>query len=475
MDGRECSEIPFSLIELGDRIDAEYFVKKYLSINKYLSKVKTKPLGELSKTVASAFYPAATQLYSIGDTAFVRCVDCVNHPVITKEQDPNFEKIPYAFGKENKGIAFLRTGEIVVTKVGTPCYASIIEDYDEVALSRTVLGLSNICGIDPYYLLIFLRSKYGFEQLYRQRELTIQYQLTLPRVKAIKVFLASKHFQENIKTVCIQHREVLKAAKTIYSDAESLLLSTLNFLPVAQETSCTEKFFTESFGKTGRLDAEYYQPKYDALFETLSDLNMKPLGGEDGIVDIKKSIEPGSAVYCDEGIPFVRVSDISKFEISTPEIHLPFDIVSDISSLFPKKDTILFSKDGSVGIAYKMESDSEIITSGALLHLTVRNPSEVLPDYLALVLNSPVVQLQAERDSNGAVIQHWKPSEIETVQIPIMDMRIQRKISSKVQRSFSLRRESAKLLEYAKHTVEMAIEQGEDTALVWLQEKGVDA
>ena len=30
MDGLECSEIPFSQIDLGDRYDAEYFAKKYL-------------------------------------------------------------------------------------------------------------------------------------------------------------------------------------------------------------------------------------------------------------------------------------------------------------------------------------------------------------------------------------------------------------------------------------------------------------
>jgi hypothetical protein len=41
-------------------------------------------------------------------------------------------------------------------------------------------------------------------------------------------------------------------------------------------------------------------------------------------------------------------------------------------SLKPTKDTILFSKDGSVGIAYKVEQDVDLITSSALLHLKVK-------------------------------------------------------------------------------------------------------
>ena len=161
MDGLECSEILFSQIDLGDRFDSDYYTKNYLHISDQMSKVPTEKLGKLATTVASAFYPAATQLYSEGDTAFARCVDCVSYPVITKDQDSKFEKIPYAFGKENKGISFIKAEDIIITKVGTPCYASILTDYSEIALSRTVMGLTGIHSVDPYYLMVFLRCKYG--------------------------------------------------------------------------------------------------------------------------------------------------------------------------------------------------------------------------------------------------------------------------------------------------------------------------
>ena len=96
----------------------------------------------------------------------------------------------------------------------------------------------------------------------------------------------------------------------------------------------------------------------------------------------------------------------------------------------------------------------------------------MLPDYLTLVLNSPAVQLQAERAASGAVIQHWKPSEIQQVIIPILDMSEQQKLSQMVQQSFFLRRQSEQFLDYAKRAVELAIEQGEDVAMAWLKEKG---
>lgn len=471
MDGLECSEIYFSRIDLGDRFDSDYYTKNYLHISDQMSKVPTEKLGKLATTVASAFYPAATQFYSEGDTAFARCVDCVSYPVITKDQDSKFEKIPYSFGKENKGISFIKAEDIIITKVGTPCYASILTDYDEIALSRTVMGLTGIHGINPYYLMVFLRCKYGFEQLFRQRELTIQYQLTLPRVKAVDVFVADDKLQKAVKRLCEKSSELQKKSNESYQLAEQTLVEIVKCPDFSTTSTHSIKSINESFVRSGRLDAEYYQPKYDVLFNSLAAFTTKKLGGENGIVEYMKSIEPGSDAYVEEGIPFIRVSDISKFGVSEPEIKLRGDIVPNPEVLFPQKDTILLSKDGSVGIAYKVESTIPVITSGALLHLSIRNKEEVLPDYLTLVLNSPIVQLQAERDSNGAIIQHWKPSEIENVIIPVLDMSIQKEIATQVQESFELRKQSKQLLEYAKQAVEMAIEQGEDTALEWLKDK----
>ena len=210
----------------------------------------------------------------------------------------------------------------------------------------------------------------------------------------------------------------------------------------------------------------YYQPKYDELFARLSNIEHDRIAN---IANLNKSIEPGSEADQDSGIPFVRVADVTKLGISQPSIYLSPDEY-DLEGLKPRKDTILLSKDGSVGIAYKMEKDLGCITSGALLHLTIFN-EDYLPDYLTLVLNSLVVQMQAERDAGGSIIQHWKPSEIENVVIPKLPMAKQIEISNTIQESFSLRHESERLLEVAKKAVEIAISEDEDSALRYIKEQ----
>lgn len=215
----------------------------------------------------------------------------------------------------------------------------------------------------------------------------------------------------------------------------------------------TEKKLSASFATSGRLDAEYYQPKYDYLDSQLAQLPTKRLGE---VVEVRKSIEPGSDAYQAEGIPFVRVSDLNKFGLETPSICL--DRATYATAPRPQKDTILLSKDGSVGIAYKVENDTDVITSGAILHLSVKE-KEVLPDYLTLVLNSPIVQMQAERDAGGSILQHWKPSEISEVVIPILSSSIQLELSKRVSQSFTLREEAMALLNRAKAMVEETIEK----------------
>ena len=112
-----------------------------------------------------------------------------------------------------------------------------------------------------------------------------------------------------------------------------------------------------------------------------------------------------------------------------------------------------------------MKEDSEVITSSAILHLTVKDVNEILPDYLVLVINSSIVRLQAERDAGGSIIQHWKPSEIGEVLIPIIDIQMQKELVAQIQEAFVLLKESDIKLKKAINIVEKAIEQSKPGAI----------
>ncbi len=360
----------------------------------------------------------------------------------------------------------LKENDIILSTVGTIGNCAVVTKSILPANSDRHVGIIRVDDtISPYYISTFLLSKYGIFQTFRESTGNVQLNLFIYKIRTLKIAIASDVFQLLIEKVVKKSHSNLDLSMALYNESEDALLQNLNLLNwQATEQATAVKSFSNSFAISGRLDAEYYQPKYDELLQIIGNVNHKTLGS---IATFKKSIEPGSVAYQTEGIPFIRVSDISKFGLSHPEIHLD-RAEFDKEILKPKKDTILLSKDGSVGIAYKVEQDLDVITSSALLHLTITD-NEVLPDYLTLVLNSKLTQMQAERDAGGSIIQHWRPDEIKQVLIPILPIETQKELAKQIKQSFKLRQQSDKLIDIAKQAVEMAIEQNEEAALKFIK------
>jgi type I restriction enzyme S subunit len=64
-----------------------------------------------------------------------------------------------------------------------------------------------------------------------------------------------------------------------------------------------------------------------------------------------------------------------------------------------------------------------------------------------------------------------KDEDILNILIPIINNRIQTKIEEKIKESFSLKQNSKELLEVAKKAVEIAIENGENEAMEYINTK----
>lgn len=356
-------------------------------------------------------------------------------------------------------------GEILINKIGSPGRTYLMPKLDIPVSLGMNLFLLRLKGtiIDEKTLYLFLNSEIGKNIIQRKVNGTVPLTIDKKAIRSLYVPIFSYEFRQQLNKFIDNSRNKEKEAIEKYRQAENLLLAELgleNFNPSNEKIAI--KSLKDSFLKSGRFDSEYYQVKYDNLFEKILCFKNKKLSN---IVSINKSIEPGSENYNVDGIPFIRVQDLTKFEIAKPSVYLDSEKYSKVIN--PKKDTILLSKDGTVGIAHKMSDDRNIITSSAILHLNIKDNS-VLPDYLTLLLNSMVVKMQAERDAGGSIINHWKKSEIENVIIPIISMDKQQKISKLMKESTRLRNDSLNTLEKAIKAVELSIEQGEDEAISFL-------
>ena len=477
-DAYNVKTLKESFLESG-RIDAEFYLPKYEDYVNVVSEYAggSAPLGKVCTIKDSNYTPEHGVKYR-----YIELANIGKSGDITGCSYENGEDLP------TRARRVIAQGDVIVSSIegSLDSCALVTDDYDQ-SLCSTGFYVVRSSLINAETLLTLFKSLPIQQLLKKGCSGTILTCISKQEFENIPIPLIRPEMQEEIAKhvrrsfalrkeasellekakLSVEHAiEIGGGKRLIHSDlqiesvrCERLAMwLLLNELGVVGETQnqqkavVTEKRLSQSFLSSGRLDAEYYQPKYDYLDTQLSSIPTKRLGE---VVDMCKSIEPGSEAYRGEGVPFVRVADLSKFGLDSPSVYLDRKAFSTAPR--PKKNTILLSKDGSVGIAYKMDEDAEVITSGAILHLSVKDKN-VLHDYLTLLLNSPIVRMQAERDAGGSIIQHWKPSEIAQVVIPILPAHIQQKLSEQVSRSFILRRESRALLDKAKLMVEQTIE-----------------
>lgn len=448
LEGLEISEISNNSLERTLRLDAEFYSKFNLGQQKMFNDIDAQSLSNFA-TISDGNHMSISDSFVDDGVPYYRGGDIYN---VFIETTPSPLHIPKPiFDMPTMQRSHLQKGDVLMSIVGAIIGNVSLVTTDNLATCSCKLAIirPDKDKLLPEYVGMYLMSKYGQQQIQKFRRGSGQTGLILEDFDQLLISNIDHSIQKDISEIVSRSYESLIKGQLLYDSAENYLLECLgmkDFKPSSEAVSV--KRFSD-FSSSGRLDAEYYRRKYDDLFEKLSKHKCKQLGS---IVSIKKSIEPGSEKYQESGIPFIRVSDINKFEIHETDLHLS-EKDFNLDNLRPHKDTILFSKDGSIGIAYKCDTDLDVITSGALLHLDVTD-SDVSSDYLTLVLNSFIVGLQAERDCSGAIIQHWKTDDIKKVVIPILPKDKQEAIAEKVKQSFALRTESKELLEMAKKKVE---------------------
>ena len=247
------------------------------------------------------------------------------------------------------------------------------------------------------------------------------------------------------------------------TEAESVLMSEIG---LGNRQSFHQLTFVRSYSDVkavSRLDSEYFQPKYDEIVEAIKSYS----GGWDhleNLVSIRKCVEVGRAEYLNEGIPFIRVSNLSRFGISE-EKYISEELYQKLRMHQPKRGEILYTKDGTPGIAYCLnEEPQRMIPSGGVLRLDLKT-DRISGNCLTVILNSFLVREQVNRDVGGSIILHWRPDQVEKVVVPILSESIQQAIEKKVSKSFNLRSKSENLLKSAMNAVEIAVVENEKAAM----------
>jgi len=449
------SIIQKSQLEGALRLDAEYYQPEYLEVISKLKSQKSKQLGEIGKVAYGTTPPGG--IFEQKGIPFVRSQNFFNLLIDTS----NIVFCTENFHKQNKKSA-IRPGDILFAAVGATIgeLAIVQDEIKEGNINQNIARVRIIDGsINPYFVGFFFASRVGQLQIERFITGNAQPYLNSEQIKSLIVPVMDPKKQNEIANYFQEIQNQIKFSNFFYSQAENLLLEELGLKDFKIEDDLSYIVNLSEIKSAHRADAEYFQPKYEKLIskikckiEKLANLLLQKGG-------IRKGIEIGSEQYQEEGKLFIRVSNLSKHGlIERDQKYLSEELYQKLRKDFePKVGEILLTKDATPGIAYFLKEPVEGIIAGGILRLKLK--SDINPEYLTLVINSMVGQMQVERDTGGSVIFHWRPDQIKNLLIPIPPKSTQQKIADLVQKSHEARKKAKELLEKAKQKVEELIEK----------------
>ena len=463
LEGLEISEVLISELEFSSRIDSEYYKKHLLNFENIVKTGKYAVFSKVANFLIGPFGSAFnTENYvEDGDYRYVRGQDV--KPFILKDGENRYlpredydRLIKYA----------LKEKDILISVVGTLGNACIVQLKDLPGIFSCKSTVVRVTDINPVYALTYLNSSFGKELLMRKERGAIQKGLNLDDLKTTIIPIFSNEFQLKIEGVFYLAQDKITDSKNYYKKAENLLLETLglnNFEPTSEAVNV--KSFNESFLSSGRLDAEYYQKKYDDYINLICSY---PNGYE--IIEvacIQKDINytpKDNTEY-----KYIELANIGKTgDIKGCTIAIGSELPTRARRKVNTNDVIISSIEGSLDSCALVteEYDNALCSTGFYIISSNKINSETL---LVLFKSEPIQNI-LRKGCSGTILTAINKTEFQNIPIPIIDKQIQEKIASLVSESFMLKKQSEQLLEIAKRAVEIAIEEGEEVAMRYIDD-----
>lgn len=306
----------------------------------------------------------------------------------------------------------------------------------------------------PFFVFIFLQTKYGLKQTRRIARPTGQYNINNIELGSYKVPSVSDTFQSKIESIVKSAHAKLEESKSLYSQAEDLLLGELGLKDwQPKNTLHTTKKFSD-FAQSGRLDAEYYQPKYDEIEKAIKSYK--------GGYDIVSNLFNQNLDVCDykkTEYNYIEIGDVNVGDGSVSFNKVETSELPDNAKRVLNKNDILISKvrpyRGAVAIIDFEQED--LIGSGAFTVL--QEKSSYKKETLQILFRTAVYKDWLLKWNVGSSYPVIKDEDILNLPIPILPEAIQTKIASLIQQSFECKAQSKQLLEDAKRMVEAEIEK----------------
>lgn len=447
--------------DLDFRIDADFyshpFRQKFLELKRELH---FSTLKKETDFIGSGHTPYKHNMKD-GDIPFIT-VECVGDLEFSYNKTKRITNEQYGSEYKNK---IIKKGAVICTIKRRICKAyPFLSETKKMALNQDVALIYPKEELLSGFLAVYFNCSFGqgFADSLKTEQMNPY--ISLVNLAKLPVPLLDIIFQQRIEDIVLLSQQIKSQSERKYKDAQYLLLSELglfNWKPKHQLSFIKNYSETE---QAERIDAEYYQPKYDEIVKAIKNYS----NGWDTLENLVNLKTQNYIPKNKQEYKYIELSNIANNgEITGCTEEEGQDLPSRARRRIVIGDVIVSSIEGSLAsIALVNDNYDQALCSTGFY---VINSKTFSPETLLVLLKSKAGQLQLKKGCNGTILTAINKDEFSKIILPKITKSTQTKIQQKVSDSFALRKQSKHLLECAKKAVEMAIEKDEKTAIDWLE------
>ena len=443
------SIIQKSQLEGALRLDAEYYQPEYLI---RIKKLKVFPTIDLEEIAYITDGEHGSPIFD--ETSGIKYFSA-QHVKDGYIDSTNAKNISTIIDERNQRSRLVEN-DILLSTVGTIGFAGLItKNLLPGNIDRHVARIAlKEKDLDPEFLVAFLNSKYGKFQSIRESTGNVQLNLFLSKIRRFKI---PKNNSSKISRSVKKALEELENSKKIYFQAKGLLLEKLGLAGEKFEDELSYVMNSSDVKSAGRIDANYFQPKYNKLISKIKQKSKICQLQEIAVVKRGSLIDP--KFYNEaKGTPYIRGKDFSTGYLAESNlVYIRKEFLAKNETKVKAGD-LVFTSIGSVGaLALVKEKFHDSFISNNTGKIAIKD--KLIPEYLVLVLQSVVGRLQFEKESTRTAQPKISDSQVKSFKVPILSKSTQQKIANLIRQSHQARRKSKQLLEGAKKEVEGMIEK----------------
>jgi len=448
------------------RIEAEFYKKEYLDLKAKLLSLKHTTIARVtSQSIMTGHTPSMKNPnYYGGEIKFIK-TDNLRDNEITRD----FTHTLSANGNKQIARTNLIYNDLLITIIGATheiIGRSCLVDIDILPANinqNIALVRVDKRKILPEFLLVYLMTIYGKKYLHYLSRQTGQVNLNCQEVGQLIVPIFSNEFQNKICHITTETRQLKAESLAKYKLANNLLLNEIGLLDWQPMNKSTFSKSLMEVKNAKRSDAEHFQPKYDAILKKITSCKHGSSVIRKKFTQVLTTKEKINSkyYYTEIGDVNIHTSDVESNFIGTN--NLPAN-----AKYFVENGDLLISKvrpyRGAVGIVEK-QSDDLIVSSAFTI---LRENSDYFKETLQVLMRTNLYKNLLMKWNIGTSYPVIRDKDILNLLIPNISAKIQLEIRNLVKESHSARKKAENLILIAKETLEIAIEQNEEMALLFL-------